>query len=275
MAKQAKAMDMNGKGIVVRECMEASQVLPPDDSDNRPDAELVVRGEGVRVDRAETSVHDAAVVRAVRESWGRAQAGLVEILRFGATLLAVQERLENAFSSGERVPGHGWNKGTGLKAWLEKACPEINYKTAYGYMCAASGLRREARLAEDVPLLALMGEDPFPEARMEKLRARVQKVIAGATLGLLREAATAPQEASAKGGARDGAGRPKLEASAETRAGAAWGRIGPEIDRATAWHFESFLPEAIAREALATVRMLQDALAARVHECGKGARDVK
>ena len=84
----------------------------------------------------------------------------------------------------------------------------MNYKTAYGYMCAAEGLRREARLADGVPLLAMMGMDAIPEARAERLRQRVQKVIAESTLGLLREAAREPTDP--KGGAREGAGRKKM-----------------------------------------------------------------
>lgn len=216
MAKQAKAMDMNGKGIVVRECMEASQVLPPDDSDNRPDAELVVRGEGVRVDRAETSVHDAAVVRAVRESWGRAQAGLVEILRFGALLITVRERLDaESFSTGKRLDGPT-AKGTGFKAWLEKRCPEVNYNTAYGYMCAAEGLRNMLRLADDVPLLPLMGVDPIPEKANEKLRKKMMKVIGASTITLLKAAAREGSAGRPKGGTS--AGRRALTADERTAA---------------------------------------------------------
>lgn len=205
MAKQAKAMDMNGKGIVVRECMEASQVLPPDDSDNRPDAELVVRGEGVRVDRAETSVHDAAVVRAVRESWGRAQAGLVEILRFGALLITVRERLDAECFPVENIPQKGCkSKGQGLQGWLEKNCPEVNYNTAYGYMCAADGLRNMLRLADNVPLLPLMGVDPIPEKANEKLRKKMMKVIGASTLTLLKAAAREGSAGRPKGGTSDG-----------------------------------------------------------------------
>jgi len=273
MVKGAKAMDMTGKGLVVRELVDADGVLPPEKAGAASSA-VVLKCDGACVS-LDGNADTAAVALVLTSGWSRAQAGLVEIIRFGATLLLVREWLED-HSSAENGAKRGDPGYTGgLKKWLADHCPDINYKTAYGYMVAAAGLRREAKLAEDVPLLVMMGEDPVPNERAEKLRKRVQRILAESTLGLLREAATAPQEASAKGGARGGAGRPKLEASAETRAGAAWGRIGPEIDRATAWHFESFLPEAIAREALATVKLLQEALAARVQEFGKGARNVK
>lgn len=147
---------------------------------------------------------------ALTAQWSRAQAGLVEIIRFGAMLSQVARQLEAPTRSpaGERVPGHGWNKGTGLKAWLAEHCPGINYKTAFGYMVAANGLAREARLAEDVPLLSLMGEDPIPEPRAEKLRARVYKVLADASLSLLKAAGTSSPPPLPTGGPRDGAGRP-------------------------------------------------------------------
>lgn len=143
---------------------------------------------------------------ALTAQWGRAQAGLVEIIKFGAMLIDVQEKiiilqLEN--NSPKRGRGAG-----GLKAWIAENCPEINYKTAYGYMVAANGLAREARLAADVPLLSLMGEDPIPEPRAEKLRARVYKVLADASLSLLKAAGTSSPPPLPTGGPRDGAGRP-------------------------------------------------------------------
>lgn len=257
-----------GKEIVVRERMEATQVLPPEASAPKS-ASVTIACQSARV-TLDKNADPVGVARVVSERWDRAQAGLFEILYFGATLLEVQAWVEE-FNLQQRInspkaEGPGRPGGTGLKGWLEKNCPSINYKTAYGYMCAASGLRREAKLADDVPLLAMMGMDAIPEARAEKLRQRVQRILADSTLGLLREAASAAQEPVAKGGQREGAGRPKLEPSADTRAGAAWGLIGREIDRATAWHFERFLPEAITREALSTVALLKEALEARMKE---------
>ena len=256
--------------VIVRECVEASAVLPPEKAVKTTAVTLKCDGACIPLDEHAPT---AAVALVLNEGWRRAQGGLVEIMRFGATLLAVREWLEDECSPAENIQHRGCtSKGNGLKGWLEKNCPDINYKTAYGYMCAAAGLRREAKLADDVPLLVMMGEDPVPEERAEKLRKRVQRILAKSTLGLLREAASAPQEAVAKGGQRDGAGRPEAKRDGGTvAAGAAWAKIGSEIDKATAWHFERFLPEAITREALSTVKLLHEALTARMAEFGKGA----
>ncbi len=266
----AKAKKQTGKEIIIRECVEANAVLPPEATAPKS-AAVTLRCDGacVHLDR---NADTAAVALVLTTGWHRAQAGLVEIIRFGATLLAVREWLDgNYFPAEINSPKRG--KGAyGLKGWLADNCPDINYNTAYGYMCAASGLRREAKLAEDVPLLVMMGEDPVPEARAEKLRKRVQRILSESTLGLLREAASAPQEPVAKGGQRDGAGRPSAKHNdSAVAAGAAWAKIGSQIDRATAWNFEKFLPEAITREALSTVKLLQEALTARLQELGKGA----
>lgn len=209
-------------------------------------------------------VDEAEAARLVSDGWRRAQGGLVEIIRFGATLLVVSERLERAIGNGCIQTGET------LKSWLKEHCPEVNYKTAYGYMSAASGLRREARLAADVPLLALMGADPVPEARAEKLRRRVQKVIADSTLTLLKAASA--EQVVHRGGAREGSGRPQAQqVDAQTAAGAAWYKIVREIDKSMAWRFERFLPQSMAQDALATVELLRTNLKARLAEFGKGA----
>lgn len=214
---------------------------------------------------------DAKLRSIVAEGWQRAQGGLVAIVCFGATLLAVQEWLERDTSPGGSRKLHDPRGGTGLKAWLAKECPEVNYKTAYGYMSAADGLRREARLAEGTPLLSLMGVEPVPEARAEKLRLRVQRIIARSSLALLKEAASSVPSSLPMGGAREGAGRKAAPPDSMTAAGVAWGKIGATIDRAQIWKFAKFLPLSMAQEALATTTDLQAALKARIAELKEGA----
>ncbi len=170
----------------------ASVCLPADEQTLVPPCEaLTLRCDGACVtldDHADT----AAVALVLSEGWSRAQAGLAEIMRFGAALLTVSEWLDNLDNLQQRFSssGHGGDRrsGTGLKGWLEKHCPDINYKTAYGYMQAAAGLRNTLKLADDVPLLPLMGENPIPDAAQEKLRVKVLKIIAKTPLQLFKDA---------------------------------------------------------------------------------------
>lgn len=54
---------------------------------------------------------------------------LRECVKFGALLTEVGYFLGEA--------RHAKNEGEGLKAWLEKSCPEVNYSTAMGYKALA------------------------------------------------------------------------------------------------------------------------------------------
>jgi hypothetical protein len=72
-----------GGEVVVRECMEASQVLPPETAAAKSGA-VVLAGPGARVALDEHA--DPQAVRLIlSDGWNRAQGGLVEIMRFGAS----------------------------------------------------------------------------------------------------------------------------------------------------------------------------------------------
>lgn len=124
----------------------------------------------------------AAIVHA---GWVRAQAGLLDILRFGALLLRVEEALA-ARSTQRRGPG-----AVSLRSWLSEHCPEVNYQTATGYKVAAKGLIAAAKLAADRPLLPLMGEKPLTDAEEEAMRGKVMDILATSSLRLLKEAGRA------------------------------------------------------------------------------------
>lgn len=242
--------------VPVRECVEASAVLPP-----------------------EAAAPYAP--EAVTAQYRRAVAGALEMVRFGAMLVEV----ENVLTC-ENIPQKGCTSGgQGLQAWLEQNCPDVNYKTAMRFKHLAEGVQRHCRLPATVPLsLAMPGPEgeyaapegacPITPARLKKLQKEVWALVEGKSARQLQFAFAAPA-APVKGGARDGAGRPMIkQADSVTLAGAAWELIGRSIDRATAWHFERFLPESIAREACSTVDLLSNALKARLQEFGKGAANV-
>lgn len=52
----------------------------------------------------------------------------------------------------------GWNRGTGLKAWLARYCPEINYSTAKRFLAVAE--RTHAALAASDPQASASPSSP-------------------------------------------------------------------------------------------------------------------
>ncbi len=145
---------------------------------------------------------DRDMAAAVSAQWGRAQEGLVEILKFGAILLELERRL--AMPS-QRAGMYG---GATLKQWLRELCPEIRYDTALGYKAAAAGVIKAAELPDELPLLALMDGDAAYAQQHEDARARVMEVVATASIASLKVRGRTKK----RGGARDGAGRPaKIE----------------------------------------------------------------
>ncbi len=241
--------------IVVRECVDNAAVLPPA-SKMPPVAGLPCT--------------PAALV----DQYGKAKAGTLEVLRFGAMLCDLDDAL-NAAS--DKAP-QGRRGDESLKGYLETHCPAINYKTAIGFKLLADDLREHCKIPAKVPLsLAMPNADgtpdlpessPIPLPKLEKIQNAVWGMIDGKSTRQVR-IGMGSAEPSPKGGARDGAGRKAKEPDAARDAGAAWALIGREIDLATGWKFTRFLPAAIAREALSTVSLLQAALKARIDELGQ------
>ena len=172
------------------------------------EAEVVHAPTSARV-RAEYErcIGEEQVAKALSTAWRRANAGMLEIMRFGAMLLEVEARLDEDEARCSPVENtlrkrHDPRGGGGLRGWLARKCPEINYKTAYGYMMAAEGLRRMVKVAEDVPLLTLMGEDPIPEERAERLRRKILKEVSDHALKHFKDAARADVPTRPKWGDR-------------------------------------------------------------------------
>ena len=88
---------------------------------------------------------DVQFAKLVNGAWRAAQEGRRAILRFGLLMAATEASMAVAEScslprENARLETNTWggnNRGTGLKAWLAKHCPEVNYKTAMGYKKAA------------------------------------------------------------------------------------------------------------------------------------------
>lgn len=107
-----------------------------------------------------------------------------EMVVFGAMLEQVDDGLtRNRYNNADK------GATASLKSWLEQNCPEINYQTAKSYQRAAEGVRVLAKMADDVPLLPLMGAEPIADEALRKTREEILGVIASSSLNLLRRAA--------------------------------------------------------------------------------------
>ena len=113
-----------------------------------------------------------------------AGAAVREMVVFGAMLEKVDDGLtRNRYNNSDK------GATASLKSWLERNCPEINYNTAKSYQRAAEGVRVLAKMADDVPLLPLMGRETPADAALAKVREDVLGVIANSSLNVLRRAA--------------------------------------------------------------------------------------
>lgn len=139
-----------------------------------------------------------AAAEIVSAQWRRASAGLVEIIKFGAMMVKIDQGLSNPNSRG------GSFKGKTLKGWLSEHCPEVNYKTAHGYKDAALGLAAAAELPDTMPLLSLMDGEAAFAPEHQAAHDTVMEILASSSIAFLKGK-------SRRGGARLGAGRPRKD----------------------------------------------------------------
>lgn len=114
--------------------------------------EVAVKSQDAQVAEIVPTLEDENLVaKALSWQWRVAQKiqahAVVAALRFGAMLATAEEEL----SSGR---GRG-RKGEGFKGWLEKNCPEINYKTAMRWRKLALAAGSMMKLQPDRLNLAL------------------------------------------------------------------------------------------------------------------------
>jgi len=172
-----------GKEIIVREQLEASQVLPPEAA--TPYAPDVVTAQ-----------------------YKRAVAGALEMVRFGAMLVEI----DMALSAGGQDP-NGRRGEESLHGWLEANCPDVNYKTAMKFKYLAEGVQRSCNVPAKVPLSLAMpgpdgepvmppdGQSPIPHGKLKKLQLEVWALVEGKSARQLQFAFGA-DESAPKGGDR-------------------------------------------------------------------------
>lgn len=101
---------------------------------------------------------------------------------FGVLTRETAENERAVISTGKSGIAGGWNAGMGLKGWLAKAAPEVNYKTAMRFLAVAE---------------------------------KVDEVLpAGSDEGLVRDYLAGKSARSLLGGKREGAGRKRKDYAA-------------------------------------------------------------
>ena len=187
------------------------------------------------------------------------------------------EPLQNAGSLGETACGPtekistgdcginpGWRAGTGLKGWLARFCPEINYSTAKRFLAVAEKTVAALALADAEEADGAVGQSPtFPanqpisQSANQPPEARVREFLAGKS-----------QRAVLRlGGRREGAGRKAkdwaaaLEASPEI----AWKELSEPLERLSALIVRQRRHAALTPTDLHTLRDAIDLLHEVVH----------
>ena len=173
---------------------------------------------------------------------------------------------------GGALAAPGWNAGTGLKAWLARYCPEINYSTAKRFLAVAE--RTHAALAA-------ASETPASGASESSVSPSIWGEAPCASAGV-EGAAQAPSEATVRaflegksqravlraGGARAGAGRPRKDwaAALGTSPEAAFKRLEEALAPLNELIVVKGTHRLLAAADLETVRAAVALLAARLSE---------
>jgi hypothetical protein len=125
---------------------------------------------------------DAEMSADVTAQYHRATGGMVEVLKFGAMLMQLREGIDSTrgIDRVEGVAGAKYEKGTGLKAWLEAHCPEVKISTAWRFLTITEGMARDVypklvgpKVAKTYSLPQLVNTAPteLPEPAREKQEA--------------------------------------------------------------------------------------------------------
>ena len=113
---------------------------------------------------AEAEGHDPLApspedIATLTTQYRKAVNGLYEAYLFGQMLLAVQKRLSLSLTRETKGEWHA-PAGSGIKGWLAKHCPEINYKTALRFLAVAEKTNAALAESEAVPASPRAGVTP-------------------------------------------------------------------------------------------------------------------
>jgi len=143
----------------------AKKTKPPEMTKARCSHDALVVADPSQFDNATTAAQ-------LNQQYAKAQAGALEMIRFGAMIGALELEMEGP-RDGRKA------KGLGLKGWLEEHCPEIAYRTAMTYRELAKGAAAQlqcesvARLSEALAVGEMDGATDEDRELYEEVRGLV------------------------------------------------------------------------------------------------------
>lgn len=126
-----------------------------------------------------------------------------EVVKFGAMMLNLQEKIVNSARGINSRPMRGPGSSSGsLKQWIKERCPEISISTAWRCMAIAEGIRDKFQIGRRVDLLALLtAEHKDLEPKLLKKRADIRGFLEGKSQRQLLRSFGSDKESAAPGGA--------------------------------------------------------------------------
>lgn len=118
---------------------------------------------------------DAEMGAQLTEQYHRATGGMVEVLKFGAMMIQMEEAFDSA--RGAKHEGRGrYAKGSGFKGWLKEHAPDIKEGTAYRLRAVTESIAERyetivgAKTAKQfaLPALVTTPREQLPEAAAAK-----------------------------------------------------------------------------------------------------------
>lgn len=116
----------------------------------------------------------AIMARQLSEQYQKAIGGLFEVVRFGAMMIVLREKIGVTDTAGRQT------KGDGLKPWLTEHCPGISHASAFRFMAIAEAVHDELHLGKRTNLAEMVSTpvDDLPQ-RLAKKRRELEAFLEG------------------------------------------------------------------------------------------------
>lgn len=120
---------------------------------------------------------DVKMAEQLTAQYRAAVGGMIEVVKFGAMMLALRDELRRRVQAGE-IEANA--KGGGVEGWLREHAAEVSRPTALRFMALAEAVRELAKLGPGVDLVHLLTASASTlQGAMAKKRAAIENLIEG------------------------------------------------------------------------------------------------